>query len=108
MAKHMELKELDPTPSRTAESLEDGKVDPKPEIEGVMMSDGAESGAGGATDVESEEGWTAEGGRADNSAIEADDHDHDTDTPDTHRSPAKRRIEYDNSDRPHINLCQVS
>ena len=70
----LELDELGPT--CTVESLGNGKSDPKPD--GGRASDqrrvnmdplAAESGADGATDIESvqsEEGWTADGGRAGN------------------------------------------
>ena len=134
----LELDELGPT--CTVESLGNGKSDPKPD--GGRASDlrrrrvnvdpsAAESGADGATDidsVQSEEGWTADGGRAGNvrKKIEsaAIEDEYDTGILDRRRSQtqaagreAKRpgdeatrsplRIQPDSSERPHINLCQV-
>lgn len=138
----LELDELGPTCA--IESLGGGKSDPNPEIEEVITSDGgrasdqrrvhidplaAESGADGATDIESvqsEEGWTADGGRAGNVRKKREsaaiDDEYDTGTLDKRRSQAAGRgagnpasslsrsplrIQPDSSERPHINLCQV-
>ena len=137
----LELDELGPT--CTVESLGDGKSDPKPEIKEAITSDGgrasdqrrvhidppaAELGADGATDIESvqsEEGWTADGGRAGNVRKRRESEDeYGTGILDRRPSQtqaagrkAKRpgdearrsppRIQPDSSERPHINLCQV-
>ena len=145
---HLEMDKLGPT----VEFLGDVKADPKPEIEEFITSDGgrpsadqrrvhissdplaAELGADGETDIESvqsEEGWTAEGGRAgdvrkkrESAAIEDEYDTGILDRRATGHNPAsslslkaKRpgdearrsplRIQPDSSGRPHINLCQV-
>ena len=124
--KQLELDELGPT--CTVEFLGDGKFDPK--LDGGRASDqrrvhidplAAESGAAGATDIESvqsEEGWTADGGRAGNVRKRRESEDeYGTGILDRRPSQPKRpgdearrsppRVQPDSSERPHINLCQV-
>lgn len=124
----LELDELDP--AGTGESLRDVQTDSKPEIEEVLASDGGGGGArvqrrvridpqaGGATDIEFEEGWAAEGGRAgrkdeerqrESAFLEDEAYGRvflDT-APPQGNAAKDRRIEHDSPEGPCISLCQV-